>query len=681
MPHGTRRRMLSLAVPLVTCLALTVGTVSAVAADVDQPVPGPALNDDTAAVPALGLIVRLDDADADLADVARQAEAELPGDVTVAETATGPGGLGLLSFDEQVDASDLDDAIDELQSDPAVDWAVPNGMRFPSATANDPLYNDARDLQWNLKGTWGVRANTAWDVTTGSAGVRVAVVDTGVLTSHPDLAGQTVAGRDFVDDEYRCLNRSCSKVKYRKSYVNANDGNSWDTNASDPGDWRGSSTCDAQAAKPSSWHGTHVAGIIAAKRNNGKGIAGIAPGLKVQPVRVMGRCGGSDWDIAMGVLWAAGVNVRKYDKRHASVTVNKTPSKVVNLSLGAYEPSLKAARQACRFYSSIGSLARSRGVTLVAATGNQGDDHRLNVPSSCAGFIAVGATTKDGRPAFYSNHGAGVDIAAPGGDSLQPDPGDIASTWNSSTTRPGTNGYGWMSGTSMAAPAVSAVAGLAYSLGITNPAVVERVLKATATTSSCTAAYCGAGIVNARGVVTAKAPTSSPRLSGSPRPGGTLTATTGAWRPAGTTAQLTWYRGSTVRGTGPTYAVSAADLGHTISVRATAIGGTAAIYSSVSTVVKAKSAVRFSMPKRFKASQRARIKIKVTAPYVRATGTVRVYDGKKRIATKKITSASGVVRITLPKIKRHGKHRMRVVYSGNAKLTSAKSVSKIVRVR
>src|SRR5699024_2610320 len=115
----------------------------------------------------------------------------------------------LLQLSEQVDATDLDDAIEHLEANPNVEWAVPNGVRMPSATANDPAFT--QKLLWNLDGPWGVRADRAWDITTGSANVRVAVIDTGILANHPDLRGRYVAGRDFIDDEYRCVNRACTK--------------------------------------------------------------------------------------------------------------------------------------------------------------------------------------------------------------------------------------------------------------------------------------------------------------------------------------------------------------------------------------------------------------------------------------------------------------------------------------
>ncbi|MFS0884054.1 S8 family serine peptidase [Aeromicrobium sp. 179-A 4D2 NHS] len=672
MPHVSRRLAAAL-LPVAVSLAVAAGGVQAVAQDE----PATTLLGTEAPQPARGLIVKLDPAaERDVADLADEVRSELPDDVAVAGTDAASGELGLLELSEQVDAADLDDAIEQLEDQPDVEWAVPNGVRMPSATANDPGFGQ----QWNLRGTWGVRADSAWDVTTGSPSVRVAVIDTGVRSDHPDLRGRLVAGRDFVDDEYRCVDNACTKIRYRRTFQSANDGNAWDASPADPGDWRGASTCGYMGASRSTWHGTHVAGIVAATRNNGVGIAGVAPAVKVQPVRALGRCGGTDWDIAMSVLWAAGINVTAYDRRHGRIPVNRTPAKVINLSLGAVTNTLREARQACRLYGMVARKARARGALVVAAAGNNGYDHRYNVPSSCSGYLSVAATTPTGEQAFYSNEGAGVDVAAPGGSGpASPSRENILSTWNNGATRPGANVYGTMAGTSMAAPAVAGVAALGQSVGITNPVVLERVLRATARRGSCSVRACGSGIVDAAGVVNAKAPLSAPRISGLARPGGTLSATPGRWRNT-SSVQLTWYRGSTAVASGRTYRPTQADLGREITVRTRAAGGDRAIFHQASVVVRTPSRTAFSMPRTVKESQRATVRVRVTAPYVRATGTVRVYGGKRRIAVKRLYAKDrGTVSIRLPKLKK-GRHAIRVVYSGSAKV-SASSRGAVVRSR
>lgn len=671
------RRPLTLVIPAVVSLALGAGMVSAVGQDGLPTVEAP-LNTAEAEQPARGLIVKLDDAsDTQVSDLVDDIAADLPDDVTVADTEAGAEDLGLLSLSEQVDAKDLEGAIDELEANPAVEWAIPNGVRTPSATPNDPGYGQ----MWNLHGTYGVNANTAWDISAGSPKVRVAVIDTGIIANHPDLRGQYVAGRDFVDDEYYCMNRACSKIRYRRSFISAGDRNSWDANPGDPGDFRSSATCAGLRGQNSTWHGTHVAGIVAARSNNGIGVAGVAPGVKVQPIRALGRCGGTDWDIAMSILWASGANVNKYDKRHGKIPGNRTPSKVINLSLGGTANSLYGARQSCKLYNSVARTARSRGATLVAAAGNAGSDHRYNVPSSCAGYIAVAATTKAGGRASYSNFGVGIDIAAPGGSGYAPAEDQILSTWNTGATTPGSNAYGWMPGTSMAAPAVAGVAALAYSVGITNPAVVERVLKATARPApGCNSNTCGAGLVDAQAVLLARAPTSAPRVSGVRSPGYTLRASTGNWR-NGAAVRLRWYRGSKIVARAATYRPTRADLGRRLVIRATAANGKASIFHQSTIVVKSRSRTAFVMPSRVKKSKKVKVRVKVSAQYGRPTGVIRVYDGKKRIATKKIYAKNkGRVTITLPKLKKKGKHAIRVYYSGNGKTWGSKR-GKVVRAR
>ncbi|MCL3837658.1 S8 family serine peptidase [Aeromicrobium duanguangcaii] len=665
------RRPLTLLVPAALTCALAAGTLPAVASTDDAPAP---LNTTEAPEPARGIIVKLaDGADGAVTDLVDDVAVELPDDVGVAQTASGPADLGLLELSEQVASGDLDAAIEVLEADPRVEWVVPNGVRLPSATANDPRFRDGS--LWNLTGAWGVEAPQAWDITTGSGNVRVAVVDTGLLTNHPDLAGQYVAGRDFVDDEYDCANSACSRIRYRNSFTSANDGNSWDANPADPGDWRDyDNQCRGMAAGTSSWHGTHVAGTIAGKRNNGIGVAGIAPTVKVQPVRVLGRCGGTDWDIAMGVLWASGANVTGYDGgRHGKVPVNRTPAKIINLSLGGWMARPADVREMCKFYGQISAVARKRGSTIVAAAGNNGRNHAQNVPSSCPGYIAVAATDQKGLRVSFSNYGPGIDVAAPGVD--------IFSTYNSGKRAPTTNSYHSDNGTSMAAPAVAATAALAYSAGITHPDVLERVLKATARRAAgCSAAQCGAGVVSAHRVLTAKTPISAPRLSGTPRPGGTLRATPGSWR-NGATVKLTWLRAGRVVTTGSTYRVGKADIGKVVTVRSSATNGTPGIFHQSSVAVKVKPRLAFGMPSKLKKSTRAKLTVKVKAPSVRPTGTIKVYDGKKRIAVKKMKAKNkGKIVIKLPKLKKKGKHRIRVVYSGSGKVSGAKK-SKVVRVR
>jgi hypothetical protein len=158
--------------------------------------------------------------------------------------------------------------------------------------------------QWYLNATQGINAPKAWTYTKGSPSVVVAVIDSGI-TKHPDLDSQLVAGYDFVSNN----TRTCS-------YSNSGDGDGWDADPSDPGDYY----TDNTGFNASSWHGTHVAGIIAAAQND-YGISGIAPGVKIQPSRALGPDGGCSADLIAALNWAAGLPV-------PNTPANKTPAKV-----------------------------------------------------------------------------------------------------------------------------------------------------------------------------------------------------------------------------------------------------------------------------------------------------------------------------------------------------------------
>nr|WP_245192344.1 S8 family serine peptidase [Arthrobacter pigmenti] len=390
-----------------------------------------------------------------------------------------------------------------------------------------------------------MRLNAAWDRSTG-AGVRVAVIDTGI-TTHRDLAGNVIGGYDFVSDLDVAV-----------------DGNGRDNNPQDPGDWCDVPTGNGTERIPSSWHGTHVAGIVAAQANNGLGVAGVAYGAKVQPVRALGACGGWESDIADAIVWAAGGSV-------SNVPANPTPAKVINLSLGA--------DGACDgvFQSAI-DTATQRGAVVVVAAGNE-DQNVANVaPANCANVISVGATGRDGARALYSNFGTGVDVSAPGGDFVTGDEGGILSTWNSGDTGPASESYAMMEGTSMAAPHVAGAAALMLSLNpALSPAQVESLMKQSARPLPVPCALgCGTGLVDGTAAVAAasaslktfEAPT--PIITGFSAVGYPLDVVPGSWT-AGATLRYQWYRsGNPIFGaTGSRHNVTSADIGTVLSVKVT----------------------------------------------------------------------------------------------------------------
>ena len=344
----------------------------------------------------------------------------------------------------------------------AVEYVEPDRIMRASLTPNDTNYGS----QWDLTDpTGGVRMPSAWDISSGS-GIKVAVIDTGI-TPHSDLTGQIVGGYDFIS-----------------SSADARDGNGRDSNPNDQGDWYGNNECGAgYPASNSSWHGTHVAGTVAAATNNSKGVASMAFGAKVVPVRVLGKCGGSVSDIVDAIVWSSGGSV-------SGIPANANPARVLNLSLGG--------GGACGSFQAAINTARNNGSVFVVAAGNESQNVSNSSPANCSGVISVAATTKAGARATYSNFGSTIVVSAPGGAGTGGS-ADILSTLNSGTTTQGSETYAYYAGTSMAAPHVAALAADVLSL---NPALTPDQVKnlitanARALPGSCSGG-CGAGIIDA----------------------------------------------------------------------------------------------------------------------------------------------------------------------------------------
>ena len=295
----------------------------------------------------------------------------------------------------------------------------------PFNIPNDPFF----DLQWPLhEVAGGMGAVRAWSLA-GTSPVTVAVLDTG-YTDHPDLNAKWVSGYDFI----------------RERYISV-DGDGMDGDPSDQGDFEDYDDCGNSYRYGSSWHGTHVAGIIAAQANNGEGIAGVAPNARIQPIRVLGRCGGFSDDIADGIRWAAGGSV-------PGVPANTNPAKVLNLSLGG-EGRCDAYTQAAI------DDALSRGASVVVSAGNSADDAQNYSPANCKGVITVAATDRNGAISEYSNLGPSVEIAAPGGGSQGFN--QVISTLNAGSVGASGSYYQPYQGTSMAAPHVAGTIALMLS--------------------------------------------------------------------------------------------------------------------------------------------------------------------------------------------------------------------------
>jgi len=287
-----------------------------------------------------------------------------------------------------------------LSSGRLVSMAQPVSVAGSVTRSNDTY----RPRQWALN---SLRAEEAWTYTQGGAAkmtstkvrttrVTVAVLDTGVATDHRDLKGNVTAG-------YNAIRPSAAP---------------YDDNG----------------------HGTHVAGIIAAVANNRSGIAGLAPRATVMPVKVLDRNGsGTTDDVARGVVWAVD---------HGA--------KVINLSLSGTvsDPALQQAV----------TYAQKKGALVVAAAGNSGTTQRcallillcgaaVQYPAAYSGVVGVGSIDADGSRSSFSSVGSWVDVVAPGGSILSLAP-------RTNRLGCGTSTYCTLSGTSMAAPYVSAAAAL-----------------------------------------------------------------------------------------------------------------------------------------------------------------------------------------------------------------------------
>jgi subtilisin family serine protease len=323
----------------------------------------------------------------------------------------------------------------ELEGAPGVDWAEPNYLYRASATPNDTHFG----LQWGLlntgqevEGATGlpgadVAATPAWDVTTGSPGVRLAVVDSGIDAAHPDLApnlarpanvGETGAGREAngVDDDGNGL---------------VDDHRGWDWVADD----------NNPADEHPSGHGTHAAGIAAARGNDGIGVAGVAWQARLIALRGLNAAGmGAASDIAAAIAYA-----------------NERGARVLNASLGAAALSQAIAD----------AIADAPNMLVVAAAGNDGldlDPGGVNeFPCEVAqpNVLCVAATdSSDARASFSNFGGAAVDLAAPGQSILSTTPGAM---------------YSYADGTSFAAPFAAGAAALVLAA---NPAASTAQVRA-----------------------------------------------------------------------------------------------------------------------------------------------------------------------------------------------------------
>jgi serine protease len=316
----------------------------------------------------------------------------------------------------------VDEMVIIYESLPEVEYAEPNYIEHAFMVPNDPAY----PYQWHLDNDdyGGINIESAWDISTGT-GVVVAVLDSGVAYEDygiycqaPDLAGTTfVQGYDFVNND---------------AHPNDDEG-----------------------------HGTHVAGTIAQTTNNNYGIAGVAFGCSIMPIKTLNATGfGTHADFSNGVHYAVD---------HGA--------DIISYSGGGSHSNTK--EEAVEY-------AYTNGVTFVAAAGNEYEEG--NPPQYPAAYddyvIAVGATRYDETRSYYSNTGSYLDLTAPGGDTSVDqnsdgyDDGVLQQTFSGGDTCD--FGFWFCQGTSMATPHVSGVAALVIANGVTGPDNVRNRLQSTA---------------------------------------------------------------------------------------------------------------------------------------------------------------------------------------------------------
>lgn len=344
----------------------------------------------------------------------------------------------------------VEDVVNKLSEDSNVEFVQPNYIYTTNDFSSEPLSN----YEWGmLNGGQNILSSTgisgvdislrdAWNITQGDSQVVVGVVDTGIDINHPDLKDRIWINPDVKADEN----------KY------PNDINGWDFYNNDNNVFDSADGDD---------HGTHVAGIIAASLNN-IGVAGVAPKVKIMPLKFMGPNGGTTYDAVRAIQYAESKGV-----------------KILNLSFGGtdYDPALKDA------------IDKS-GCLVVAAAGNESlnNDVTPSYPASYKlnNIISVAAVDNKGNLASFSNYGPStVDIAAPGVDILSTVP-------KSSNIRSYSQAYAYYSGTSMAAPFVTGIAALLYSYGVRDPLIIKQdIIQSSKAISSLKGQIATGGMVDA----------------------------------------------------------------------------------------------------------------------------------------------------------------------------------------
>lgn len=359
--------------------------------------------------------------------------------------------LYLLQFNSNLS---MPQALNQYNQDPKIEYAEPNYQ--VKHTSSDPYFTQL----WGLKNTGqtiqGVKGSSgkdiavekAWAKSKGSSSTIVAVSDTGIQTSHPDIkyniwknSSETLDGKDNDGNGY------------------VDDTEGWDFY------WGDRTLYDTNDDE---YHGTHVAGTIAAKGDNSVGVIGVAPNVKIMPLKFLGPYAGYDSDAILAINYAK----------------NKG-AKIMNCSWGSYGYS----------QSLYDTIKAASNMLIIAAAGNDSTntDSYPHYPSaySLSNILAVAAVNNLGNLASFSNYGVNsVDVAAPGQDIISSIPTDMGS-------------YSYLSGTSMAAPHVSGAAALVYSLNpsITPTSAKTKIMQSVKKLSSLNGKVLSGGLLNAGSVV------------------------------------------------------------------------------------------------------------------------------------------------------------------------------------
>lgn len=425
--------------------------------------------------------------EADVAGLAQRAH------LSMARSRQVTSSMHVLYLQKTLYGAEVNAALKALRADPAVEFAEVDQRRYAHAIPDDPLYMPSAGAsgQWFMGTpsstvlTFGgvatmdlsaTDAVSAWAITHGSSATVIADVDTGIRFDHPDLlragfGGRLLPGYDFVDQDYNPTSGAALGT-----FLIANDGDGWDPDPSDPGDWINSTDqqnttlfpTDNCAVEDSSWHGTRVMGILGALTSNAVGVAGMTWDPYILPVRALGKCGGYDSDIIAGMQWSAGLTV-------SGVPDNPFPADIINLSLGGSD--------ACPSdYKTVINTLSTMGVLVIASAGNEGAS--VDTPGNCPGVLAVVGLRNVGTKVGYSSMGPEAGVAAPAGNCVVSTGGcyrSLDTTVNNGLTTPTSNSYtnqtNFNLGTSFSAPIVSGIAALmrAVNANLTPAQLITRI--------------------------------------------------------------------------------------------------------------------------------------------------------------------------------------------------------------